>query len=574
MPKTQRQMDAIEKKIKQKEEEEKRARSKEKLEKKKRRRRSSTKLKCTMLNSYARSKNDVNEKTPHHVTISNRKLPVAVADENSLLPTMNLLALQASPSISRSRRSLFIKKDLALSVASLEEDKEAVVTGGWQGFCQPAVLDKKASLEKDEGNCDPGITSSSSSLNDRAEILTAESGTKLLARCSSTVAIMSDETGYLHHDENVAQLLRSAEQPKLKCTLLNQYVSQKSQEADEGRKSAATCHPLSSCGTPSPLHSPFNSPLHTPSRTPCTSPPPSFSPHPLRQPNTEVPLLDPAAFAQVRARSYLDINSESVTRALSVGGSSRGLAMGLAPNIFTLPPADLSIYGSMAAHKPPTVETETTALSTGREDRGGGGVAKGGGKAFWAPPEGTMTAGTRSPSGCSGSEKSSWHSPKRQDRLFSMMAMRLSPEHSGGSAACSSVASILDDYNPQDLEKTSVIAVAWAVLILIAVFSAVIAAIIIFFIVIPAGYQGRLLAFAFCKDTAIWREALANETAASNWCDNRIFSRDFRLETQCPCFSTALRPEVVPELWPYTGAYTGIHRRIWDQEKGKFLSGL
>ena len=85
MPKTQRQMDAIEKKIKQKEEEEKRARSKEKLEKKKRRRRSSTKLKCTMLNSYARSKNDVNEKTPQHVTISNRKFPVAVADEVALL---------------------------------------------------------------------------------------------------------------------------------------------------------------------------------------------------------------------------------------------------------------------------------------------------------------------------------------------------------------------------------------------------------------------------------------------------------------------------------------------------------
>ena len=63
------------------------------------------------------------------------------------------------------------------------------------------------------------------------------------------------------------------------------------------------------------------------------------------------------------------------------------------------------------------METETTALSTGREDRGGGGVAKGGGKAFWAPPEGTMTAGTRWGVGCAGVLVKSPRSSLRQVAL-------------------------------------------------------------------------------------------------------------------------------------------------------------
>ena len=33
-----------------------------------------------------------------------------------------------------------------------------------------------------------------------------------------------------------------------------------------------------------------------------------------------------------------------------------------------------------------------------------------------------------------------------------------------------------------------------------------------------------------------------------------------RLDFQCPCFSAEHKPEKLPNLFPYTGAYTGLHR--------------
>ena len=63
MPKTQRKMEIIEKKLKEVEDEEKRCqKSREKLERKKKRRKSQGKLKCAMLDQYATSRNRLDEK--------------------------------------------------------------------------------------------------------------------------------------------------------------------------------------------------------------------------------------------------------------------------------------------------------------------------------------------------------------------------------------------------------------------------------------------------------------------------------------------------------------------------------
>ena len=35
-----------------------------------------------------------------------------------------------------------------------------------------------------------------------------------------------------------------------------------------------------------------------------------------------------------------------------------------------------------------------------------------------------------------------------------------------------------------------------------------------------------------------------------------------RLDFQCPCFSADHKPEKLPNLFPYTGAYAGIHRYL------------
>ena len=85
---------------------------------------------------------------------------------------------------------------------------------------------------------------------------------------------------------------------------------------------------------------------------------------------------------------------------------------------------------------------------------------------------------------------------KRQNRLHSFATMRLSDHSSSGD---SSVQSILDDYNPEDLEKTDVQAVAFVVVIMFVVWVLVVAVIITIIVVLPAGYQGRLITFGFCK---------------------------------------------------------------------------
>ena len=132
----------------------------------------------------------------------------------------------------------------------------------------------------------------------------------------------------------------------------------------------------------------------------------------------------------------------------------------------------------------------------------------------------------------------------------------------------SSLGSLLDEYNDEDLEKTNAtlgkyhqsISLSYLILVLVAILTVVIvlffvllfSTIFILAISLPSGHQGRLITHSLCRQIPAWA-FIAN--SSDSWCDERIFMRPFDRDYQCPCFSPGHRPTQPEPLWPYTGVY-------------------
>jgi hypothetical protein len=112
--------------------------------------------------------------------------------------------------------------------------------------------------------------------------------------------------------------------------------------------------------------------------------------------------------------------------------------------------------------------------------------------------------------------------------------------------------SVIDDFIEDDFEKGSAFGVS---LLVVAIFTVFLS----FFILalsISLSYQtciqSKKIAYKLCTQFPDW-QFVGN--SSDSWCDDRIFNLPFKLENQCPCFASHLRPQVAKPLWPYTGIY-------------------
>ena len=120
-------------------------------------------------------------------------------------------------------------------------------------------------------------------------------------------------------------------------------------------------------------------------------------------------------------------------------------------------------------------------------------------------------------------------------------------------SSSSSYDSIIEEYNEEDLEKTNATLVAFLTVLIVLFFVAVFTIIFVVTFSLPSGDQGRLITHSLCKRLPSW-SSLVNTT--ESWCDERIFTRPFQRDFQCPCFSPSHKPGQLEALWPYTGIYT------------------
>ena len=116
----------------------------------------------------------------------------------------------------------------------------------------------------------------------------------------------------------------------------------------------------------------------------------------------------------------------------------------------------------------------------------------------------------------------------------------------------SSLGSLLEVYNDQDLEKTNASLVAVLTVSIVVFFVLIFSVIFVLAVSLPPVHQGRLITKRLCQRIPEWT-FLANST--DSWCDERIFLRPFQPQYQCPCFSPQLRPDNTHSIWPYTGLY-------------------
>ena len=112
--------------------------------------------------------------------------------------------------------------------------------------------------------------------------------------------------------------------------------------------------------------------------------------------------------------------------------------------------------------------------------------------------------------------------------------------------------SVIDDFIEDDFEKSSVFGVSLVVVSIFTTFFILFGLALIISLNYQTGYQSKKIAYQLCTKFPEWQFL---QNTSSSWCDDRIFNLPFQLSKQCPCFASYLRPEVVKQLWPYTGIY-------------------
>ena len=112
--------------------------------------------------------------------------------------------------------------------------------------------------------------------------------------------------------------------------------------------------------------------------------------------------------------------------------------------------------------------------------------------------------------------------------------------------------SVIDDFIEDDFEKSSVFGVSLVVVSIFSTFFILFGLALGISLNYQTGYQSKKIAYELCVKFPGWQFLM---NSSSSWCDDRIFNLPFKLGQQCPCFASQLRPEVVRQLWPYTGIY-------------------
>ena len=112
--------------------------------------------------------------------------------------------------------------------------------------------------------------------------------------------------------------------------------------------------------------------------------------------------------------------------------------------------------------------------------------------------------------------------------------------------------SVIDDFIEDDFEKSSVFGVSLVVVSIFTTFFILFGLALIISLNYQTDYQSKKIAFELCTKFSEWQFL---QNSSNSWCDDRIFNLPFQLSKQCPCFASQLRPEVVKQLWPFTGIY-------------------
>ena len=113
--------------------------------------------------------------------------------------------------------------------------------------------------------------------------------------------------------------------------------------------------------------------------------------------------------------------------------------------------------------------------------------------------------------------------------------------------------SVIDDFIEDDFEKASAFGVSIVVVLIFTTFFLLFGLALAISLNYQTGYQSKAIAHRLCSNFANWNFL---KNSSSSWCDDRIFNLPFQLDKQCPCFASSLKPDVVEELWPYTGVYS------------------
>ena len=96
---------------------------------------------------------------------------------------------------------------------------------------------------------------------------------------------------------------------------------------------------------------------------------------------------------------------------------------------------------------------------------------------------------------------------------------------------CDSIFS--EDVLSNDLEKSNAKVAAFTVVIIFFLFFVEMVVTILYMISANSDFQSQMIAHRLCKNFPGW---MFLENMTENWCDSKVFNKEFRLEIQCPCF--------------------------------------